>query len=60
MLTYVCLFSPGDRVQVPPDEAFLDDEIVDTWEEECFGVHLLGGPYYMQDLYTLSNGGPGM
>lgn len=49
----------GVTVFVPPDSAFLD-EFVDTWDEDCWGTHILGGPYGMQDLYILGNQGPGM
>jgi hypothetical protein len=49
----------GVTLFVPPDSAFLD-EFVDTWEDDCWGTHILGGPYQMQDLYILGNQGPGM
>jgi len=49
----------GRTIFVPPDHAFLD-EFTDTWEEECWGTHMLNGPYHMQDLYILSNCGSGM
>ena len=48
----------GCTIFVPPDHAFLD-EYTDTWEEECWGTHIIKGPYHMQDLYILGNCGPG-
>ena len=42
----------GCTVFVPIDKSFF--ESADTWEHECWGLHVIPGPYRMQDLYTMN------
>jgi hypothetical protein len=45
----------GCTILVPEDDAFLG-EGTETFEEECFDVHIIDGPYMAGDLLTLNGG----
>ena len=49
-------FFAGVTLFVPRDLCFGDGN---DWSEECWGTHIISGPYEMRDLYDLSNKGTG-
>ena len=49
-------FFHGITLFVPHDRGFSEETI---FSEDCWGTHILRGPYNIRDLYDLSNNGPG-
>ena len=47
----------GCTIFAPLDHMFLGD--LDCFDQSCWGVHKLNGPYRMEDLFMLSNFGTG-
>jgi len=45
----------GCTILVPVDDAFLG-EGTSTFDEECFDVHIIDGPYMCGDMLTLNGG----
>lgn len=44
----------GCTILVPTDDAFLGD--IENFDEECFDVHIIDGPYFCGDMLTLNGG----